>query len=89
MSAYDQVMKMTKCLNLPEQLQLLESLSRMVRAQVTEAKPHNIMELESLGAEIWQDVDAQVYIDQERASWESRQSLLGQTRERIKNDTHD
>ena len=62
---------MTKRLNLPEQLQLLESLSRMVRDQVTEAKPHSIMELEGLGAEIWRDVDAQAYIDQERASWES------------------
>lgn len=71
MSTYDQVLKMTKRLNLPEQLQLLETLSRMVRDQVTEAKPHSIMELEGLGAEIWQGVDAQAYIDQERASWES------------------
>ena len=71
MSTYDQVLKMTKRLNLPEQLQLLETLSRMVRDQVTEAKPHSIMELEGLGAEIWQSVDAQAYIDQERASWES------------------
>lgn len=71
MSTYDQVLRMTKRLNLPEQLQLLESLSRMVRDQVTEAKPHSIMELEGLGAEIWRDVDAQAYIDQERASWES------------------
>ncbi len=71
MSTYDQVVKMTKRLNLPEQLQLLETLSRMVRAQVTETKPHSIMELEGLGAEIWQGVDAQAYVDQERASWES------------------
>jgi len=71
MSTYDQVLKMTKRLNLPEQLQLLETLSRMVRDQVTEAKPHTIMELEGLGAEIWRDVDAQAYVDQERASWES------------------
>lgn len=71
MSTYDQVMKMTKRLNLPEQLQLLETLSRMVRDQVTEAKPHSIMELEGLGAEIWQDVDTQTYIDQERDSWQS------------------
>ena len=66
MSTYDQVLKMTKRLNLPEQLQLLETLSRMVRDQVTEARPHSIM-----GAEIWQDIDAQAYVDQERASWES------------------
>ena len=62
---------MAKRLNLPEELQLLETLSRMVRDQVTEAKPHSIMELEGLGAEIWRDVDAQTYVDQERTSWES------------------
>lgn len=70
MSTYDQILKMTKRLNLSEQLQLLESLSRMVRAQVIEAKPHSIMELEGLGAEIWQGVNAQAYVDQERISWE-------------------
>lgn len=70
MSTYDQVVKMTKRLNLPEQLQLLETLTRMVRYQVTESKRHSIMELEGLGAEIWQGIDAQEYVDQERASWE-------------------
>ena len=50
---------------------MLETLSRMVRDQITEAKPHSIMELEGLGAEIWQGIDAQTYVDQERASWES------------------
>ena len=71
MSTYDQVLKMTKRLDLPEQLQLLENLSRMVRARVPSARPHSIMELEGLGAEIWRDIDAQAYVDQERASWES------------------
>lgn len=70
MSTYDQVLRMAKRLNLPEQLQLLETLSRLVRVQVADAKPHSIMELEGLGAEIWRGVDAQAYIDQERASWE-------------------
>ena len=71
MSTYDQVLRMAKRLNLPEQLQLLETLSPLVRVQVADAKPHSIMELEGLVAEIWRDVDAQAYIDQERASWES------------------
>ncbi len=71
MSTYDQVLKMTKRLNLPEQLQLLETLSRLVRDQVTKVKPHSIMELEGLGAEIWQEIDVQAYIDQERTSWGS------------------
>lgn len=56
-------------LNLSEQVQLLATLSRLVRAQVTNAKSHSIMELEGLGEEIWRDVDVQAYIHQERASW--------------------
>ena len=68
MLPYDQVLKMTRCLNLPEQLKLLVIISRMVRDMVTEAKPHSIMELEGLGADIWQDVDAQAYVAQERDS---------------------
>lgn len=73
MSKYDQVLKMIKRLNLPEQVQLLETLSHMVRDQVTEVNPHSIMELEGLGAEVWQGIDTQAYIDHERALWESRQ----------------
>lgn len=70
-SMHDQVLKMLKRLNLPEQVQLLETLSRMVRDQIIEAKLHSIMELEGLGVEIWQNVDAQAYVDKERASWET------------------
>lgn len=44
-SMYDQVLKMIKRLNLPEQVPLLATLSRMVRDHVTEAKLHSIMEL--------------------------------------------
>jgi hypothetical protein len=70
-STYDQVLKMINRLNLSEQVQLLATLSRMVRDHLTEAKSHSVMELEGLGAEIWRDFDAQAYIDQERTSWEA------------------
>lgn len=30
---------------------------------------HSILELRGLGKKIWQDIDAQEYVDQERASW--------------------
>lgn len=30
---------------------------------------HSILELESLGKELWQGMDAQQYVDQERDSW--------------------
>jgi len=31
---------------------------------------HNIMELEGLGAEIWEGIDAQEYVRKERESWD-------------------
>ena len=68
---YEQVLKMTRHLSLPEQLQLLEALTRMVRYQVESAPLPSIMELEGLGAEIWQNIDEQEYVNQERASWDS------------------
>ena len=32
-------------------------------------KPRSLLELEGLGAEIWQDVDAQTYVNELRDSW--------------------
>ncbi len=32
----------------------------------------SLLELEGLGAEIWQGVDAQAYVDQLRAEWDQR-----------------
>ena len=70
LATYDHTLNMAKQLALPEQLQLLEDLTRTVRRQVDrKSKTHSIMELEGLGAEIWQDIDAQSYVDRERASW--------------------
>ncbi len=71
MATYERILDMTKRLNLPEQLRLLEALTRMVRYQVEKPPSHSIMDLEGLGAEIWQDIDAQAYVNQERASWDS------------------
>ncbi len=68
---YDQTLSMARRLNLPEQLQLLEALSKMVRRRVDKPQTHTVMDLEGLGAEIWQNVDAQTYVNQERASWDS------------------
>jgi hypothetical protein len=52
-----------------DQLRLLEDLAALVRRQMSEQPRHSIMELQGLGKEIWEDMEAQDYIDQERASW--------------------
>jgi hypothetical protein len=56
----------------PEELvNLLECISVTLKQRMTQ-KPskHSIMELEGLGAEIWDGIDAQEYVRQERASWD-------------------
>lgn len=72
LETYDRTLDLARELALSEQLKLLEALTQMVRRQIDDSpKTYSIMELEGLGAEIWQDVDAQTYINEERASWDS------------------
>ncbi len=55
-----------------EQLRLLEELAALVRSRMA-SQPRarrSILELQGLGKKIWQDIDAQEYIDRERASWD-------------------
>ena len=56
----------------PEELvNLLEYISVTLKQRIGK-KPakHSIMELEGLGAELWEGIDAQEYVRQERASWD-------------------
>ncbi|MBW1941101.1 MAG: hypothetical protein JRG68_04360 [Deltaproteobacteria bacterium] len=61
-----------KSLNINEQLDLIDALSRSIKARVDQKriKKHSIMELEGLGAEIWKGIDAREYISKERESWD-------------------
>ena len=51
-----------------EQLALLRELQGRPAA-ATDQPEHSILELEGLGKEIWQGIDAQQYVDRERESW--------------------
>lgn len=68
-STYDQVLDRIQHLTPADQLRLLEELASLVRRRITTPARRSILELQGLGKEIWQDIDAQEYIDQERASW--------------------
>jgi len=69
--AYREVLNQAQHLTTEEQLQLLEELAALIRRQgVTRSKKHSIMELKGLGKEIWEGVDVEKYIDEERNSWE-------------------
>ena len=69
-SVYNDVLRRVQRLSPDDQLRLLEDVASLVRRQVTtQARRRSILELQGLGKEIWQDIDAQDYIDQERATW--------------------
>jgi len=66
---YHEVLGRIQRLTPAEQLRLLEDLAALVRRQARTQPRRSILELQGLGKEIWTDVDAQEYIDQERSSW--------------------
>lgn len=67
--AYHEILNQVQNLTPDEQFQLLEDLVALVRRQ-TKARPHHsIMEFKGLGKEIWEGIDAQEYVKQERESW--------------------
>lgn len=69
MSNYKEVLTQARSLTPDEQLQLIEDLISVVRHRVTSKPKRSILELEGLGKEIWNGIDAQEYVNQERASW--------------------
>jgi hypothetical protein len=54
-----------------EQEQFLDELAAVIHQRITSDKEpvHSLLELEGLGAEIWQGIDAQKYVEEERKSW--------------------
>jgi hypothetical protein len=54
------------------QLRLLAKLAEDLAASDEEKPKRNIMELHGLGAEIWEGIDAQEYVNKLRAEWDHR-----------------
>ncbi len=71
MSNYQEVLLQAQSLTPEEQIRLIEDLSSLIRQQVTmiPKQKHSILELRGLGKEIWNGIDAQEYVNQERDSW--------------------
>lgn len=51
-------------------LQLLARIAQDLAATDEEPRDRSIMELHGLGAEIWQGIDAQRYVDELRDEWD-------------------
>ena len=71
MSTYHEIRRQVESLTPDEQLRLLEELAGFIRQRTTlTPKPkRSILELRGLGKEIWNGIDAQEYVNQERSSW--------------------
>jgi hypothetical protein len=69
MTTYQEIRRQVETLTPDEQLRLLEEIAIMVRQRIVSKPKRSIMELEGLKKEIWQGIDAQEYVNQERASW--------------------
>ena len=70
MATYHEIIKQVEHLTTIEQLRLLEEIVGLVRHKTLEKPKRNIFELEGLGKEIWQGIEAQDYVNQQRDSWD-------------------
>ncbi len=66
---YQETLSRVMLLDVQQQLDLLAELTAMLRQAVVSPPRQSVMELQGLGKEIWQDIDAQEYVNQERDTW--------------------
>jgi hypothetical protein len=66
---YEQILRDVESLSRAEQLRLISELAENLRAEAPPEPRTSILDLQGLGKEIWQGIDAQDYVDRERSSW--------------------
>lgn len=69
-STYKEVLRQVLHLAPEDQLELLKVLMTIVLPKVRVGPQHSLLELEGLGKEIWEGIDVEKYIEEERNSWE-------------------
>ncbi len=68
---YDDYVRGIQGLRPEEQLSLVEIISARLKKTLGRKKvKYSVMELEGLGADIWEGIDAQEYVSKERESWD-------------------
>ena len=67
--SYENILRNAKSLSPAEQLRLISDLAEHLRTHGPREHSASILELQGLGKKIWQGMDAQEYVDRERASW--------------------
>jgi hypothetical protein len=69
---YDELLVRVCSLEPSERMRFMEDLSALAGRILpsTDRNERGILELEGLGREVWQNMDAQEYVHQERDSWD-------------------
>ena len=68
----DEVLGISEQLSPTDQLRLISLLSERLRSEMDpKDDPVDMLSLVGLGAELWQEIDVDAYLEQERASWEN------------------
>ena len=67
--AYDHVLSQFLQLSPADQARLLAEYGTLAGSSADPLLRRSILELEGLGKEVWNGIDAQRYVDEERASW--------------------
>jgi len=70
MMTYTEILAQIRELEPIEQADLLAALAGIVRQQLPQRKRRSILELEGLGAEIWEGINAREYVRRERKAWD-------------------
>lgn len=68
----EKVLDLTEELSILDQLRLIELLVAKVRGkQEKTPTPIDMLSLAGVGADLWQRIDVDTYLEQERASWDA------------------
>lgn len=67
-SAYEDARKSIEALPPSDQLRLIGELVSHLSGAI-DSRPRSLLELEGLGQEVWQGVDVDEYLRQERSAW--------------------
>ena len=66
---YEEILQQIRQLDPAEQADLLQELAGLVKQHIPGPQGRSILEMEGLGKEIWEGIDAQEYVDRERGPW--------------------
>jgi len=67
--SYETAKRSVEALPPTDRLRLVSELAAGLSAEL-DPQPRSLMELEGMGREVWQGVDVEEYLRQERSSWD-------------------